>query len=242
MVKAGLATGMISSSQGSITSSMSMQQMPVEPYIEFSQSSTDFYGAQQQQQYRPGATAILAATGGMLLNTEEMDYLERFLCSIAPAEMTKGLPQTPPPAQEPAPPAPTTATARTTQKVLRAKTALMPILVRPPGHAFSGQVPINASPVVPYLDSRKNDADTKRAHHIASEHTRRFRIRTELMRLNDLVPGLVPSNQQSTAATSGKNSQSKILQAAADYLEKVVQENARLKAEMEVLKSQNTEQ
>ena len=46
------------------------------------------------------------------------------------------------------------------------------------------------------------DADQKRAHHIASEHKRRNRIRDELIRLTELVPGL---------SSTHRNSQAKIL-------------------------------
>lgn len=71
--------------------------------------------------------------------------------------------------------------------------------------------------------------DPKRAHHIASEHKRRFRIKNELNRLNDMVPGLMGCP---------KNSQAKVLQAAADYMEKVIQENARIRMEFAALKAQ----
>lgn len=74
------------------------------------------------------------------------------------------------------------------------------------------------------------DPDTKRAHHIASEHKRRGRIRAELMRLNDLVPGLQGNS---------RNSQSKILSGAADFLESVLEENTRLKAELDIKRLDN---
>ena len=215
--------------------------MPQDSFLEFSQSSGDLYQLGGQQ-YRP--TAVLAS-GGMLLNAEELEYLERFLCSISPAEMTKGLPELQPASQENPATGTTTATTRRNSqpKAIRAKTAPAPILVRPQPTPFPGPGGPSAA-LHPFLEVRKTDADTKRAHHIASEHKRRFRIRTELMRLNDLVPGLVPSSQQNSAAAAsattaaGKNSQSKILQAAADYLERVVQENARLRAEVEAMRNQ----
>lgn len=72
------------------------------------------------------------------------------------------------------------------------------------------------------------DPDTKRAHHIASEHKRRGRIRNELMRLNDLVPELKGNS---------RNSQSKILSGAADYLEAVIEENRRLKEKLDTAAS-----
>lgn len=82
----------------------------------------------------------------------------------------------------------------------------------------------------PQFANRSNRAkDPKRAEHIACEHKRRFRIKNELNRLNEMVPGLMGCP---------KNSQAKILQAAADYMEKVIQENARIKMELAALRTQ----
>lgn len=89
---------------------------------------------------------------------------------------------------------------------------------------------MSISGFAPQYSSHSNRGkDPKRAEHIACEHKRRFRIKNELNRLNEMVPGLMGCP---------KNSQAKILQAAADYMEKVIQENARIKMELAALRTQ----
>lgn len=192
--------------------------------------ASQFYPAAPPASYalhHPVATGLRHnSTGATLLTYNELDYFEQFLGGLAPdAKVLQQLQHQ--------------GTASLAQ--INSDSVLMnPIMVNHLAahkkHRRSGSLGSTASvsstaTTTAGRSSTKPllDADTKRAHHIASEHKRRGRIRNELVRLSDMVPELQGSS---------KSSQSKILSGAADFLEKVMGENARLRAEIAALKNQ----
>ncbi len=170
-----------------------------------------------------------APTPAALLNYNELEYFEQFLGNLTTVQAATLAQMTSQIAVEGIPMLPVV----TNQQKIKEETQLHP---QPGNTARSGSSDTDSSSMATlyaYNSAKQSkgilDADTKRAHHIASEHKRRGRIRSELLRLNDLVPDLAGNN---------KNSQSRILSGAADFLEGVVAENEQLKRELAILKEQ----
>jgi len=204
---------------------------------------------QQQQQQQPDISMVpgvlpVAANGSpsqqALLTSADLDYFEQFLAQMATGEIgfgfdslgssgglsgasssssTSSLASLPKSYGRPVAPALTRSSHNRLDPTFRP--ASLPTS-KPLSTRTSRQLPQPQSTTA--LLQHRALIDAKRAHHLACEHKRRSRIRNELQRIADLVPGL-------TGCTA-KSSQSKILQGAAEFMERIVGENGRLTGEL----------